>query len=131
MPEHILVVDDDIDMVHIIKSTLEKSGYEVVTAADGDEALQAIKKYTPDLMIIDLTMPYMNGWKFSAKVREQERFRTTPIIVLSGLIQAEKKSEQYEAGSYYMPKPFDIFKLMDKVKELLKEAHPQKGTSPA
>ena len=121
MPKRILVVDDDPDMVYILKATLEKQGYEVVTAEDGEQALRTIKTNAPDLMIVDLTMPNMNGWRFSLKVREDERYKTTPIIVLSGLLTDETPPEEFESGSVYVPKPFDIFKLMDKVKELLKD----------
>ena len=119
MPKKILVVDDEEDMVFMLKATLEKQGFEVVTASDGEQALRVIKTSPPDLMIVDLTMPNMNGWRFSLKVREDERFKTTPIIILSGLIEGERPPEQHESGSIYIPKPFDIFKLMDKVKELL------------
>ena len=64
-------------------------------------------------------MPNMNGWYFSMKVRS-DRFKTTPIIILSGLLEREADPEKFEAATIYVPKPFDIFKLMEKVKELLK-----------
>ena len=120
MSKKILIVDDEQDMVFMIQSVLTKNGYEVKTASDGEQALKIVKTYLPDLMIVDLTMPNMNGWRFSLKVRENERYKTTPIIVLSGLLKDETPPEQFESGSVYVPKPFDIFKLMDKVKELLK-----------
>jgi len=120
MSKKILVVDDDVDMVHILKSTLQKQGYEVITASDGDQALRLIKTNVPDLMIVDLTMPVMNGWSFNMKARADARYKTTPIIILSGLLESEASSEKTEDGLTYVPKPFDIFKLMDKVKELLK-----------
>ena len=63
MPKKVLVVDDDADMVYILKSTLEKNGYEVITASDGAQALRLIKTNVPNLMIVDLTMPVMNGWE--------------------------------------------------------------------
>ncbi len=117
-PKKILVADDDTDIVYIIKSTLEKNGYEVITASDGSQALKLIKTNVPDLMIVDLTMPVMNGWAFNMKVREDKRYKTTPIIILSGLLEREISSDKMEDGLTYIPKPFEIFKLMDKVKEL-------------
>lgn len=118
-PKKILVVDDDTDMVYILKSTLEKNGYAVITALDGGQALNLIKNDVPDLMIVDLTMPIMNGWSFNMKVHEDKRYKDTPIIILSGLLEREVSSDKMEDGITYIPKPFDIFKLMDKVKELL------------
>ena len=119
MPKKILVVDDEPDLVHMIKSVLEKDGYEVITASDGHQALNTIKAMAPDLMIVDLTMPVMSGWHFSSKVRQDERYKKTPIIVLSGLIEHEKEPQQFETADVYMAKPFDVFKLAEKVKELL------------
>jgi len=124
MLKKILVVDDDHDMVYMIKAMLEKNGYEVITAADGHQALKLVKTNIPDLMIIDLTMPMMNGWQFSMKVRQDERYKNTPIIVLSGLLVKDASPEQFESSNAYMVKPFDIFKLLDKVKELLQEPSP-------
>ena len=121
MPQKILVVDDDQDIVYILKSTLQKNGYEVVTAGNGEQALKLVETFVPDLMITDLTMPVMNGWYFSMKVRADARYKTTPIIIMSGLLDREAEPEEYETATIYVPKPFDIFKLMDKIKELLKE----------
>jgi two-component system, OmpR family, alkaline phosphatase synthesis response regulator PhoP len=119
MPQKILVVDDDKDIVYILKSTLQKNGYDVLTAADGVQALALIKTDVPDLMITDLTMPNMNGWYFSMKVRADARYKNTPIIILSGLLEREARPEESEAATFYIPKPFDIFELVKKIKELL------------
>jgi two-component system alkaline phosphatase synthesis response regulator PhoP len=118
----ILIVDDDKDIIFMIKSVLEKNGYEVMTASDGQKALDAIESNAPDLMIADLTMPVMDGWRLSMKVRQHAKCRNIPIIVLSGLV-AEKESrpqEPYEPYNVLIAKPFDVFKLAEKVKELLK-----------
>ncbi|MDE1921341.1 MAG: response regulator [Candidatus Omnitrophica bacterium] len=120
MPHKILVVDDDKDTVYFLKTTLQKEGYEVATAPNGEQALNALKDYVPDLIISDLTMPVMNGWYFSMKVRSDERYKTTPIIILSGLLDHTAAPEEFEAATFYVPKPFDIFELVGKVKELLK-----------
>lgn len=115
----ILLVDDDKDLVFILKETFEKHGYEVFTASNGVEALKFLKTSVVDLIIADLTMPQMTGWHFTMKVRQDARFIKTPIIVLSGILQSDADPEAYEAASAYMVKPFDIFKLLEKVKELL------------
>ena len=121
MAEKVLVADDDEDIVFMLKSMLEKNGYEVVTAADGEQALRVLRTQTPDLMIVDLTMPNMSGWNFTTKVRQNERFKNTPIIVLSGLLENQREPEVFESASIYMPKPFDIFEVLKKVQDLLKQ----------
>jgi len=119
----VLVVDDDQDLVFMIKAMLQKSGYEVTTAADGEEALQAIKINVPDLMIVDLSMPVMDGWRLSMKVRQNEKCKNIPIIVLSGLIAHEENHlEPDEPYTVYIAKPFDIIKLVERVKRLLGDA---------
>ena len=119
MPK-ILVVDDDQDIVFMIKSVLEKSGYVVDTAPDGYEALKKVKADIPDLMIVDLSMPVMDGWRLSMKIRQDERCKDLPIIVLSGLVAQEgSKPEPYEPYNILIAKPFEILELADKVKELL------------
>ena len=121
MSQRILVVDDDQDMVYIIGEFFRKKGYEVLAASDGEEALEMIKTVSPDLIIADLTMPKMGGWYFTQKVRQDKRYAKTPIIVLSGLLENDTEPEKFEAANAYMAKPFDIFKLHEKVQALLKE----------
>lgn len=118
----ILVVDDDQDLVYMIKSVLEKNGFDVTTASDGDQALKAVNISIPDLMIIDLTMPVMDGWRLGMKIRQDERCKNIPIIVLSGLVAQEaSRLEPNEPYNIFMPKPFDILKLAERVKALLGE----------
>ena len=126
MPK-VLVVDDDQDIVFMIKSFLEKKGYEVSTAADGYEALKAININIPDLMIVDLTMPVMDGWRLSMKVRQDEKCKNIPIIVLSGLLANEvSQPEPTDPYNILMAKPFDVFKLADIAQKLLDGINPFK-----
>ena len=119
MPK-ILLVDDDLDIIFMVKAVLEKNGYEVRAAHNGYEALKVIKTYAPDLMIVDLTMPEMDGWRLSMKVRENEKFKNIPIIVLIGLLSYEEsKADPNEPYNILLAKPFDILKLAIKVKDLL------------
>jgi CheY-like chemotaxis protein len=119
-------VDDDKSILHTLKSLLLKSGYEVITAPNGEEALQLLKNANPDLIISDLVMPMMNGWYFKMKVRNDERFKTTPIIILSAMVAQEGGGDYgvgggdyKETATYYLAKPFNASALMDKIKELI------------
>ena len=121
MTETILIVDDDPDIVFFVKQTLEKEGFSVLTAEEGGAALKLLKTHTPNLIIADLSMPGMGGWHFTTKVRFDPRFKKTPIIVISGLLERDAEPQEFETASAYIVKPFDIFKLIDKIKELLKK----------
>ncbi len=104
----------------MVKTVLEKNGFEVITATNGHQALKEIKASVPDLMIADLTMPEMDGWRLSMKVREDEQCKNLPIIVLSGLLAAEEsRPQQGDPYDLLMAKPFDMIKLVERVKELL------------
>ena len=93
MAQTILVVDDDQDLVYIITEFLKKHGYEI--------------------------LPNMGGWHFTQKVREDKRCAHIPIIVLSGLLESDSEPETFEAANAYMGKPFEVFKLLEKVQSLL------------
>jgi len=124
MSKIVLVVDDDSSIVHTIKSILLKSGYEVITGTNGDEALKLIKNTKPDLIITDLVMPVMDGWHFKMKVRNELRFKTTPIIIISGLLVPEVVQDAHETATFYIPKPFNSSTLLEKIKELLSDHTP-------
>jgi len=124
MPQIVLVVDDDSSIAHSLKSILSKNGFEVITATDGEEALKLIKTNKPDLIITDLVMPVMDGWYFKMKVREDQRHKTTPIIILSGLLVSEAAQQEHEAATFYVPKPFNTPLLMEKIRELLDGRNP-------
>ena len=115
----ILVVDDDPDLSSIIQEGLRGQGFDVITAADGYEALKAVKAQRPDLIVADLMMPNLKGWGLAQKLREDPQHKKIPIIHLSGTIREEHKGEELEAGDYYFPKPFDFDKLLAKIKELI------------
>lgn len=121
MAQKILIVEDDADLTFMIKSALEKADFEVATAPEGAQGLKALKTFSPDLIIADLNMPVMSGWQFCLSVRQIEQFKNTPIMVLSGLFAQESQPEEFEPYNVCLPKPFDIFKLVGKVKELLKK----------
>ena len=124
MPQIVLVVDDDSSIAHTLKSILLKNGFEVITATNGEEALKLIKTNKPDLIITDLVMPVMDGFYFRMKLREDLRFKTTPIIIISGLLVSEAEQLEHEAATFYVPKPFDTSILMEKIKGLLGDRNP-------
>ncbi|HTM89673.1 MAG TPA: response regulator transcription factor [Terriglobales bacterium] len=114
----ILVVDDEPQITRVLKTTLSSQGYDTRTAGDGDEALQTMKNWLPDLIITDLRMPNMDGLSLCRHVREQSQ---VPIIVLSVKGEERTKVEALDAGADdYVTKPFNINELLARVRASLR-----------
>lgn len=116
----ILLADDDVSMRNLIALRLEVEGYRVVTAADGEEALQKIRQDPPALVIMDLMMPKIDGFEACRMIRFDDRFSKLPILVLSALNTQEERNRAVEAGAdAVFIKPFDLNLLKVKIKELI------------
>ncbi len=132
--EKILVVDDEPDTVAMIQFILEQEGYEVVTAENGYEALGAAIAEDPDLIILDVLLPKLNGYEVSRILKEESRGKPaneyTPILILTGAkfsnTDKEKLLRSWSMAEDFMYKPFDIDELKKEVKSLIERA---KGAS--
>jgi two-component system KDP operon response regulator KdpE len=117
---NILVVDDEPQITRVLKTTLSAQGYGIRTAADGKQALQEMKSWTPDLIITDLRMPNMDGLELCRSVRNESRL---PIIVLSVKGEETIKVEALDAGADdYITKPFNVNELLARVRATLRRA---------
>jgi two-component system KDP operon response regulator KdpE len=117
---NILVVDDEAQITRVLKTTLSGHGYGIRTAADGEEALQIMKDWPPDLIMTDLRMPNMDGLELCRRVRAQSR---TPIIVLSVKGEEAIKVEALDAGADdYITKPFSVNELLARIRATLRRA---------
>jgi two-component system KDP operon response regulator KdpE len=126
---NILVVDDEPQITRVLKTTLSSHGYAARTASDGDEALQIMKEWNPDLIITDLRMPNMDGLDLCRHVRKKSR---VPIIVLSVKGEERIKVEALDAGADdYVTKPFNVNELLARVRAALRRASaPEEPESP-
>lgn len=116
----ILVVDDEPRIVRLVRSNLEPNGYKILTAADGENGLRQAEMHDPDLIILDIMMPGMDGWDVCRRVRE---FSTVPIIMLTAKGDESDKVKGLELGADdYLPKPFGINELLARVKAVLRRA---------
>lgn len=116
----ILIVDDEPDLVHMISNRLKASGYEVLSALDGQAGLALAKATRPDLIILDLMLPRMDGYKVCSYIKKDSRYSKIPILLFSAKAQEEDIKMGAEAGAdAYIVKPFDAQALLDKIKELL------------
>jgi two-component system KDP operon response regulator KdpE len=126
---NILVVDDEPQITRVLKTTLSSQGYGVRTASDGDEAVQLMKEWTPDLVITDLRMPNLGGLELCRYVRAKSRI---PVIVLSVKGEERIKVEALDAGADdYVTKPFSVNELLARVRAALRRAAaPEQSQNP-
>ena len=118
--KRILVVDDELSMVKFLRANLESRGYEVLTATDGAEALKTIEMELPDLIILDIMMPEINGFEVCSRLREWSQI---PIIMLSARGDEDDKVTCLEIGADdYLTKPFGIRELIARIKVVLRHA---------
>jgi DNA-binding response OmpR family regulator len=128
MSKTILVVDDEPEIVRFVRAYLEDAGYRVVTASEGQEALFVARHEKPDLVILDLMMPGMDGWDFFRRYRQE---RDTPVIMLTARVEESDQVLGLELGADdYVTKPFSPRALMARVRAVLRRAQAE-PTPPA
>ena len=119
--KRILVVDDEVDLVETVRFSLELEGYDVLVAYNGEEALNQARKENPDLILLDLMLPKLDGYKVCRLLKFDERYKHIPILMLTAKIQEKDKATGMETGANeYITKPFEMDELMKKVKNYLK-----------
>jgi DNA-binding response OmpR family regulator len=112
----VLVADDDPDILTLVSLRLEKSGYGVITAKDGEEALDAVREHRPELAIVDVRMPKMDGLELIRRIRADEASKGIPVIALSARVRDANLAEGFEAGAdEYVKKPFSPRQLVELV----------------
>lgn len=114
----LLLVDDDPHIRELVRVFLSKEGFEVLEAGDGVEALEVLESATPDLVILDIMMPNMDGWQLARELREHYDF---PVLMLTAVGETSNKIRGFELGADdYLVKPFEPLELVVRVKALLK-----------
>jgi DNA-binding response OmpR family regulator len=118
----ILVVDDDEDVLDVAQTVLESRGYEVVLAHSGEEALKEVEMNRPDLILLDVMMPKMDGFWLCRVIKSDPRYRSVPVIFLTAKDDAQSRMEgQKCGGDDYLTKPFDLDALEVRIKAQLKK----------
>ena len=119
----VLLVDDEPDLVQMVAVRLTAVGYEVTKAYDGQEALAKVKEVHPDLIILDLMLPKLDGYKVCRLLKFDERTRSIPILIFTARAQVEDVTLATECGAdAYLTKPFEAKMLLAKIQELLMAA---------
>lgn len=121
MPKNkILIVDDEVDLVETLKFRLETVGYQVLTAYDGQDGLKKARNENPDLIILDLMLPKLDGYRVCRMLKFDEKYKGIPIILFSARVQeSDIKMGEEQGADAYVTKPFDPKTLLAKIEELL------------
>ncbi|MEZ5847700.1 MAG: response regulator [Geminicoccaceae bacterium] len=120
MGKRVLVVDDEPNIVRSLEFLMKKAGFEVEVARDGAEALEALGRTPPDLMLLDVMMPEFDGYEVCARIREDRAWAGTKIVMLTARGRESERERGLDLGAdAYVTKPFSTRELVQQVKEML------------
>lgn len=123
----VLVVEDDPNVIELLRLYLQKAGYEVLVAEDGSQAIAAYQDQKPDLVILDVMLPYLSGWEVCRQIRKEGE---TPVILLTARGESADKILGFELGADdYVVKPFDPQELLARVRAVLRRSRNEKGAA--
>ena len=122
MGKKILIAEDEANLLFTVRSRLEFEGFAVSTAGDGEEALQKVQEEKPDLILLDVMMPKMNGYKVARLLKFDESYKRIPIIMMTGRTQPKDVEQGKHVGAdEYVTKPFEIEELIELIKKYVKK----------
>jgi two-component system alkaline phosphatase synthesis response regulator PhoP len=128
----VLVVDDDREIVRLIRASLEQAGYKVLVAYDGETALHILRRERPHLVVLDLMLPDRNGWDVTRVIRSDKSLAHTPIIMLTARVEHHDRIVGLELGADdYVTKPFHPGELLARIRAVLRRAHGAPATTSA
>lgn len=120
--KRILVIDDDKVLVELITVRLKSAGFEIIPAYDGETGLEKVKNEKPDLIVLDLMLPGIDGYEVCEQIKTDAKYKHIPIIMFTARTGEEDKRRGYAAGTDdYITKPFDAYMMVEKIREFLKE----------
>lgn len=127
----IVIAEDDDAIAHMVNMALGDAGFLCLRARDGDEALRLVKAHDPDLLVLDVMMPRVDGLEVARRLKADVMWSRTPILMLTALAQVDDQVQGLEAGAdAYMAKPFDLRELGARVKALIRSARRERDRSP-
>ncbi len=120
MNELILIVEDEEDVAQVMRYNLQKAGYRTIVAEDGEQALSAVRYGDPDLVLLDLMLPGMDGWEVCRILRGSEQAATTPVIMVTAVANEESRVLSLRAGADdFLAKPFSVDALITRIRRIL------------
>ncbi len=131
MADRILVVDDELEILELVKLSLTADGFEVITANSGPEALAKMKQFAIDLLLLDVMMPYMDGYEVMNRLKADRMLSNIPVIMLTARAQLDDKIKGLSAGADdYVTKPFDLSELTARIEAVLSRTRRTKYVNP-
>jgi DNA-binding response OmpR family regulator len=128
----VLIVEDEHDLAWLEQFNLESEGYEVQVALEGRSAIEALRSFEPDLMVLDLMLPHVNGWAVLAETREIPDARRPKVIIVSAVAGASDRVRAGDLGvGSFLAKPFDMDELVRMVGEALGDQSRRNGHGPS
>lgn len=123
MAKKILVIDDEIDLLKMVVVRLKKLGYDVVQAVDGEKGLEMMRSQIPDLVLLDLRMPIIDGYQVCQSKKSDDTIKNIPVILFTASFSSKFISEKVQelGANDYITKPFDAKELLAKIKKILGE----------
>jgi DNA-binding response OmpR family regulator len=123
MAQRILIVDDDPDIIRVVRGYLEQAGYQALSAGDGGSALRLVRQERPDVVVLDLMLPGRSGWEVLQSIRADPQLSAMPIVLLTARVEDIDKVGGLELGADdYITKPFNPHEVVARVKALLRRA---------
>jgi len=121
MAKKVLIIEDDTFLQGLVATKMAKEGYDISTAGDGESAVKTADEKVPDIILLDLILPNMDGFEVLAKVRKNESLKKTPVIVFSNLAEEKDMARalQLGANAYMVKSNFTLDELAEKVKDVL------------
>jgi DNA-binding response OmpR family regulator len=124
----LVVADDEEDLLELVRMRLGQGGYEVITASDGQRCLDLILERLPDLVVLDVRMPHLNGYEVTRRIRANAATAEIPVLLLSASVRPEEVERGFEVGADdYLRKPFNASELHQRVTALLDRSAPAPG----
>jgi len=121
LPKRILIVDDNQDSRELVVKVLKNKGYEMIEATDGEEAIEKAVGERPDLILLDISIPKLDGYEVTRRLKSREEFKETPIVALTAHAMKGDRAKALEVGCEgYISKPINIRELPDQVKSYLR-----------
>ncbi len=131
MKKKILIVDDDLDLCHILQSHLELIGYDSIFAVNGKEAVELATSHLPDLIVMDIMLPVMDGLQATRLIREHPNMQSTPILAMTAKTTSEDMEECFQSGcDDYIAKPFTSKQFTSIIEKLLDQKSSLRTLSP-
>ncbi len=132
MRKTILIVDDDMDLCHIIRTFLDRLGYDTVLAVNGKEAVDLAISHMPDLILMDIMLPVMDGLQATRLIRENPHTHSIPIVAMTARVTMDDKKKCFRTGcDGFIAKPFTVKELIFSMEEVLKQSAENLSTVPS